>query len=108
MLVRFQTPAHASITMFGEIAKSLLRMMGMSGAVPGAIEADDVPAALQRLRAALNVAPKQKADPGTDEEEKAPQLSTRAFPLIQLLEAAARKKQYVMWDERPASSPSPD
>ena len=107
MLVRFQTPAHASITMFGEIAKSLLRMMGMSGAVPGAIEAEDVPAALQRLREALTTA-QAEPDPQTEEEEKAPRLSLRAYPLVQLLEAAAKKKQYVVWEERSAGSPSPD
>jgi hypothetical protein len=110
MLVRFQTPAHASITMFGDVAKTLLKMMGMSGDIPGALDAEDVPAALQRLRGALSSLPKSATEPAYSEKEDSPRvgLSTRAFPLIQLLETAAKKKKYVMWEERPASSGSPD
>jgi hypothetical protein len=108
MLIRFQSPAHASITMFGEIAKPLLRMMGMSGEVPGALQAEDVPAALEKLRKAVAAtAEPSEGDRGKDDAPRVG-LSTRAFPLIRLLEAAAKKKQYVMWEVRPADSPSPD
>jgi hypothetical protein len=92
--------------MFAEIAKPLLRMMGMTGDVPGALQPEDVPAALERLRKAVGAAP-QPDDHSKDDSPRVG-LSTRAFPLIRLLEAAARKKQYVMWEERPADSPSPD
>jgi len=47
MLVTFRTSAYANITMFGDIAVTLLKMMGHSGTVPSAIRADDVPAALE-------------------------------------------------------------
>src|SRR5690606_27882768 len=53
MLVTFKTKAYANITMFGDVAVKLLRMMGHSGTVPSAILADDVPAALERLKAAI-------------------------------------------------------
>ena len=53
MLVTFRTSAYANITMFGDVAVRLLKMMGHSGTVPSAIRADDVPAALERLKAAL-------------------------------------------------------
>jgi len=39
MLVTFKTPSHADITMFGTVATTLLKMMGMSGGSPGAIMA---------------------------------------------------------------------
>lgn len=50
MLVTFTTKAYADITMFGDVALALLKMMGHSGTVPGAILAEDVPAALGRLK----------------------------------------------------------
>ena len=108
MLIRFQSPAHASITMFGEIAKPMLRMMGMTGDIPGALQPEDVPAALERLRKAVGAAPQPQQDDRSKDDSPRVGLSTRAYPLIRLLDAAAKKKQYVMWEERPADSPSPD
>ena len=45
MLVTFKTEAYASITMFGDVAVALIKLMGHSGTVPGAVLAEDVPAA---------------------------------------------------------------
>ena len=45
MLVTFSCPAYADITMFGDVAIRLLKMMGHSGTVPSALLAADVPAA---------------------------------------------------------------
>ncbi|HXV11201.1 MAG TPA: DUF1840 domain-containing protein [Burkholderiales bacterium] len=103
MLVTFRTDAYANITMFGDIAVSLLRMMGHSGTVPSALLAKDVPEALERLKAAVA---KDKAAGGAppggvqddDSEEPRVSLANRAFPLIELLEAAAKRKSDVMWD----------
>lgn len=103
MLVTFRTDAYANITMFGNVAVSLLRMMGHSGTVPSAILAKDVPRALERLKAAVA---KDKAAGGAaaqgaqddDSEEPRVSLANRAFPLIELLEAAAKRKSDVMWD----------
>ncbi|MGZ5225221.1 MAG: DUF1840 family protein, partial [Burkholderiales bacterium] len=49
MLVRFDSKV-GTITMFGDVANTLLRLMGQSGAVPGAILAPDIPAAVERLQ----------------------------------------------------------
>ena len=97
MLVTFTTDAYADITMFGDVALALLKMMGHSGTVPSAILAADVPAALSRLTAGIEAA---KAAPSVDEEdEDEPQvsLSHRALPLINLLAAAVREGCDVMW-----------
>ena len=52
MLVTFSCNAYANITMFGDVAVRLLKMiMGHSGTVPGALLAEDVPAALEHLEA---------------------------------------------------------
>ena len=105
MLVTFRTPAYANITMFGDVAVALLKLMGHSGAVPGALLAEDVPAALERLKAAVTASPDVPLDPApgrpdVDEEEEQVHVSLahRALPLIDLLSAAAAQKKNVMWD----------
>lgn len=111
MLVTFHTKAYASITMFGDVAKELLHLMGHSGTVPSAIKAEDVPAALGRLETAIAQRKSSEAvdgaatadatgrDRGRDDDapRKVP-LSHRALPLLELLRAAAARKVDVMWD----------
>ena len=97
MLITFTTDAYADITMFGDVALAMLKMMGHSGTVPSAILAADVPAALSRLTAGIEAT---KAAPSVDDEdEDEPQvsMSNRALPLINLLTAAAQEGCDVMW-----------
>jgi len=103
MLITFKTPVHADITMFGDVAKALIRMMGHSGSVPGALLAEDVPAALQRLKSAVEANPEAPLDPNREDDDddrraQSVSLKHRALPLIDLLEAAARDEKNVMWD----------
>lgn len=96
MLVTFTTPAYADITMFGDVALNLLKMMGHSATVPGAILADDLAPALERLKSGLAKTAPPAAD--TDDDEDPPvSLAHRALPLIELLEAAAKSGKDVMW-----------
>lgn len=69
MLVTFTTKDYADITMFGEIALSLLKMMGHSGSVPGAILAEDVPVSLSRLTAAIEAEKKPQHPESKDDIE---------------------------------------
>ena len=97
MLVTFTTDAYADITMFGDVALALLKMMGHSGTVPSAILAADVPAALSRLTAGIEAAKAAPSVDDEDEDESRVSLSHRALPLINLLTAAAREGCDVMW-----------
>jgi len=98
MLLTFSSPAYANITMFGDVALHMLKLMGHSATVPGALLAEDIPAALQRLEAAVE-ADKQSPEPQQSEEgEAAASLSHRALPLIELLKAALKANSNVMWD----------
>ena len=103
MLVTFETKAHANITMFGEVAVALIKLMGHSGTVPGALLAEDVPEALERLRSSVSENPDAPLDPSSaasdkkDGDERHVSLANRALPLIQLLEDAAAAKENVMW-----------
>jgi len=97
MLVTFTTDVYADITMFGDVALAMLKMMGHSATVPGAILAEDVPAALSRLRAAIDA---EKASPlveDKDADEPVVSLAHRALPLLELLAAAAKAESNVMW-----------
>ena len=107
MLVTFSTDAYANIMLFGDVAQQLLKMMGHSGSVPGAIVAEDVGNALGHLRSAIENAP-EEGYASSDEKDDDPQatavrqatavsLKKRALPLIELLDAADRKKCDVMW-----------
>jgi hypothetical protein len=97
MLVTFTTDAYADITMFGDVALTMLKMMGHSATVPGAILAADVPAALRRLTAAIDA---EKASPPVahkNADEPMVSMAHRALPLINLLAAAAKADCNVMW-----------
>ena len=107
MLIQFDSKA-GRLTMFGDIAVHLLKLMGHSGTVPSAILAADIPAAVQRLEKALENAPPLPAKPkqaegdtgGGDEDGEAPvPLPQRAYPLLQLLRNAAAQKVDVMWQQ---------
>jgi hypothetical protein len=97
MLVKFDSKV-GGITMFGDVAVTLLKAMGNSGTVPGALLAADIPPALQRLKAAVGDAPAPK-QAGGDREEPKVSLKQRAFPLVDLLERAAQAKADVLWDK---------
>jgi hypothetical protein len=103
MLVTFTTEAYADITMFGDVAVSLLKMMGHSGTVPSAILAADVPAALSRLTTAINAekSPTAPEAEGPWADDAAVSMAHRALPLIELLTAAAKENRDVMWNESP-------
>ncbi|CDI01437.1 conserved hypothetical protein [Candidatus Competibacter denitrificans Run_A_D11] len=108
MIVTFRTKEHPDIMMFGDVAIELLKMMGHSGTVPSAIVAKDVPAALACLKAAISAhkaakpaAPPPAKDDNDDEPAERPvDLSHRALPLLELLEAAVAVQADVMWDQQ--------
>lgn len=105
MLVRFRSDA-GDMIMFGEVAVKLLKMMGQSGSVPGAILAADIPAALARLQSAVATqkdAPRAPRGREAENGEPPVSLRQRAFPLIELLQRAVRKNADIIWEEeRPA------
>lgn len=106
MLVTFKTDAYANITMFGDVAVTLIKLMGHSGTVPSALLAADVPEALAHLQAAIAADPDTSPSPapqdgGDDDEEddnSHVSLAHRAVPLIELLEAAIAQGSNVMWE----------
>ncbi|MGP1676812.1 MAG: DUF1840 domain-containing protein [Burkholderiales bacterium] len=105
MLVTFHSKAWSSVTMFGDVAVTLLKLAGHSGTVPSALLAGDIAAALARLRQGLATVDQQEASepeasPMAEGEDTPPVgLQLRAYPLIQLLCAAAEQGCDVMWEQ---------
>ena len=107
MIVQFSTRAGA-LTVHGDTAVALLKAMGHSGTVPGAILAPELPAALAHLRRALDElaanplpAPPTRTDGDDDEErEREPPvtLRMRAVPFIDMIETAIARGSDLMWD----------
>lgn len=98
MLVTFRTDV-GNITMFGDIALQMIKLMGHSETVPGAILAKDLPLALNRLKAALSTHKATlPADENEDENEPTVSIMHRALPLINLLDAAVQADCDLMWD----------
>lgn len=111
MLVTFKTSAYSDITLFGSAAVALLKLMGQSGNVPGAIMADDIPEAVAKLQQGLDgmsksadaqqVKPDSRSDAGQfDDEVNVADigLAKRAGPLISLLNASAAANENVLWE----------
>lgn len=106
MIVKFSTRAGA-LTMHGDGAVTLLKAMGHSGTVPGAILAADLPGALATLRRTLETqADVPSPEPGAAvEAEREPgdapppvTLRMRAVPLIDMIETAIARGSDLMWE----------
>ncbi|MBL8264995.1 DUF1840 domain-containing protein [Steroidobacter sp.] len=114
MLVTFRSTATESITMFQDVAIQLLKLMGATGRIPGALGPEDVGDALQKLehateqiKAGTHVTAARPADnedaqnEDEDEEREAPvDLATRAVPLLSILKRAAAANAEVMWEAK--------
>ncbi|MCW8887217.1 MAG: DUF1840 domain-containing protein [Motiliproteus sp.] len=98
MLITFKTDYYANITMFGDIAKTLIKMMGHSDSTPGAILNDDLPAALANLKAALSHLNPVNDQDNDDDNEPAVGLEKRAVPVIELMENAIKNGCDVVWE----------
>ena len=105
MIVKFST-RQGDVFMHGEAALALLRGMGHTGSVPGAILTADLPDALARLERTLETSgdtvpvPPPSAGERADAPERDPPvtLRTRAVPLVDLLRTAIARGSDLMWD----------
>ncbi len=101
MLITFKSKASGDIPMFAEHAKALLAVLGkdLDEATPrGIITAAEAPLALEKLkRAADQSLVEQRETQDLPEAQLSVSLSQRAYPLINMLERAAKAKADVVW-----------
>ncbi len=99
MILTFHTPSRANIIYDQKIGIALLKFMGRTGNVPGAVDAEHVPDALARLRENLDMhddSEEEREQHESDDDYVA--MRIRAFPLIEFLEAAVAEDDYVSWE----------
>jgi hypothetical protein len=107
MLITFTTKAHPDVVMFGDIAGVLLKAMGENEQPPGILRGENIKVAADRLRAHLQLSPPENILPpdeeGNKQEEEIKEalnyvgLKKRALPLLDLMDAAYRKNNDVIW-----------
>ncbi|GLS82990.1 DUF1840 domain-containing protein [Paraferrimonas haliotis] len=93
-MITFSSKYHADIMMFDEVGRQLLKMANLSATVPGALKPEQVLQAKQALTDGL--AHLNEELDGSDEQPSIG-LSTRALPLLQLMDSALANDEYVMW-----------
>lgn len=100
MLVKFESNVAGELLMFADVARRLLTLAGKECTARGVIAADQVPAIVARLRAAVEAEKAQDTRQPADDEVEAPvSLGRRAQPFIEFLELTAREKDgFVLWE----------
>jgi len=98
MPVTFTTGDYPNITMLNDDALAMLKMMGHSGKVPGSIRAEDMAQALGLLTTALATSKTLPQAEAEDADEPVVSTAHRGQPLVDLLAAAVKANNYVMWD----------
>lgn len=98
MFVTFHSNAYEDITYFGDIAKQLIKLMGHSGTIPGAISAQDLPDAFSKLQQGLAKIKEHIYESDKEEDEIDIGLAKRAVPLIGMLQASINVKCSILWD----------
>jgi len=103
-MIKFTSAAAGDISMLDEHGGQLLDAIGKSRGERGVIAAGEIPSALAALRAAIAKDAPQHAKPedtdDPDERERRQQdvdLGRRAYPLIDMLERAAKTHKDVTW-----------
>ena len=109
-LVVFRSKAAGEIFMFAETARRILDIIGKPEAPRGVISAEQIDDALARLTAAVEEEKEQirqareqvedaqrSGEPAAGDAARSITLGQRAFPLIEMLRAAQKKRVDVTW-----------
>ncbi|MBV8271724.1 MAG: DUF1840 domain-containing protein [Cupriavidus sp.] len=104
MLITFKSHASQDLIMMKDLAITLLGIIGKHMGERGVIKAEEMPAAIRKLEAAVQDAKKvhpaeSTVHPGKeDEREEEPlHLGQRAYPFLDMLRASAKEGSDVMW-----------
>lgn len=99
-MIRFSNKSSADVWMLDEHGRRLLDIIGEDArAASGIIRCDEIPAALERLRNAIACEVPSPSGEEDDEDAEVVQvdLRRRAYPLMEMLSLALKKRQDVLW-----------
>ncbi len=98
-LVIFRSRAASAIIMYSDAAQRLLELIGKPMSERGVITVDQIDAALEKLQHAIDA--ESSSGPGDADEGRFASahvgLRQRAYPLLEMLRAARRRKVDVTW-----------
>lgn len=105
MLIIFKSPASGDVIMFEKNGKEMLEVLGKDKAdAKGIFTVEQLPAAIDTLKAAIAADKARQADKGDDEDEQDAKpggggvsFFQRAVPLLELLERSLKDKVPVTW-----------
>lgn len=105
MIITFKSAVSGDLIMFGDVAKRLLSIIGKSDTPPGICTAEQLPAAIAALRAAVqtdrdahgSTVKQQFDDQDVAASVSAVSLTQRAVPLIEMMELAHSRGKPVIW-----------
>ncbi|CAG9219523.1 conserved hypothetical protein [Paraburkholderia tropica] len=106
MLVTFKCHAAPDVTMLENLAQYLLGIIGKRLGARGVITHDELDTAIGKLEAAIAIDKKDRAEheghfhegeEGREHHELQPGLAQRAFPFLDMLRAAKKEDNDIVW-----------
>jgi Domain of unknown function (DUF1840) len=102
MIYRFRSPATGDVVMLGAAGDELLRLLGREPSAKGIVEPAAMPAAIERLQAAVQAAEAPAEPAQTDEVDASARtegvsLRQRVWPMIEMLRRAHAAGEPVVW-----------
>lgn len=104
MLIIFKSPAGGDVIMFEKNGKAMLEVLGKDPAdAKGIVTVEQLPAAIDTLKAAIATDKARQAEQGEPDEADAKpgdgnvSFFQRAVPLLELLERSLKDKKPVTW-----------
>lgn len=98
MMVTFKSQASADVMMFGDVAKTMLAIIGKEYSDQGIITVESLPLAIAKLKDAIKTDAQRKRQPRPlDDAEPAVGVAQRAVPLVEMFEWSLISKVPVVW-----------
>jgi len=107
-IVTFKSAASADVIYFGDVAKRMMALMGKDVTDQGIVTVEQLPGAIELLKAAIAADKAQHCEqvlaeePATEKAEDGSarprvSLTQRALPLLSMLEESLAEKKPVVW-----------
>ncbi len=106
MLITFKSPAAPDVMMLENLAEYLLGIIGKPLGERGVITHDEMPSAIEKLKAAVVVDKQQRAESdghfhegeeGHEHHEIPIGLAQRAYPFLNMLRLSLKENKDILW-----------
>ena len=97
MLITFKSQASGDVMMFGDVATSMMKIIGKENTPKGIITVEDLPAAIDRLNAAIAEDRHTRKSVADGDQGPAITIAQRALPLVELLDGSLKRDVPVVW-----------